>query len=951
MEKPVEVSSDVFSNDDILRQLRDALSRQASGKSAFVLLTSLGQGQIKRIHAGIRIDSGPVDRPEAAQHALAYLEWRATVKELYRRWNQLALELNLPPLDRDDDAVGRWAADARNKIAMQVAAARNHLPTATEELRVLFPFGLSLDDLENIDTARRARNALELNLSRQRLEASRVKLQDARSRLANVAGNVVERMRIFVDEVVGSDKVTALAVAERWEALLRELKYLRELAPQLATVQSIAKKVSASGAPKWAEQLVREPVDGQEDRLTPDDWRATWLWAQQEHFLNAIGNRTQLSALTEQRQVATEDLERIFRGVVRDRTFLMLTQTLTDRVRAALVMFGSAIRQIGAGTGIRARRFRRDAREAMDSCYSAVPCWIMPTWRVSENLPSIPGSFDLVIIDEASQSDVLALPAILRGKKVLVVGDDKQVSPVAVAVEEKKILQLRHNYLTDQPFAAMMVPGRSLYDLMSAVFPGQRTMLREHFRCVEPIIRFSAREFYDNQIRPLRIPKASERLDPPLVDIFVDHGWKEGKVNLPEARVIVDEIEKVVSDPAFRNRTIGVVSLIGANQAQKIQNMLLERIGEETFLHHQIACGDSATFQGKERDIMFVSMVAGANDTRALTGLMYEQRFNVALSRARDRMYLVRSVDDALLKPHDLKARVIRHFQNPMEGAPVDAVDGIALCESDFEREVYRKLVERGWRVRPQVKASDYRIDLVVEGANDRRLAIELDGDKYHGPERWAEDYRRQLALERMGWRFWRCWGSSWTLDPVGCLADLESTLKSLGIEPLGGEWVPARYTEHRIVSRPDVSKAGSVDEALAGEPSSLEEDMDGAIVRFDRLRSRPSAALGEEAGRPAPHTDGPNGREPGAFLYDEERVVEVGDKVVIAYNDDPGTTRTLILSASEKDDPKTGIIYIGRPIAQALLGQAEQEIVELPAGQNAREATILRIEKGAVAA
>ena len=231
---------------------------------------------------------------------------------------------------------------------------------------------------------------------------------------------------------------------------------------------------------------------------------------------------------------------------------------MTDRVRAALVMFVSAIRQIGAGTGIRARRFRRDARDAMDRSYSAVPCWIMPTWRVSESLPSIPGSFDLVVIDEASQSDVMALPAILRGQKVLVVGDDKQVSPVAVGIEEKKILQLRHNYLEDQPFAAMLLPGRSLYDLMSAIFPGQRIMLKEHFRCVEPIIQFSAREFYDNQIRPLRIPKASERLDPPLIDILVENGSKQGKINLAEARVIVDEIEKIASDPAFAKRTIGV---------------------------------------------------------------------------------------------------------------------------------------------------------------------------------------------------------------------------------------------------------------------------------------------------------------------------------------------------------------------------------------------------------
>jgi hypothetical protein len=133
-----------------------------------------------------------------------------------------------------------------------------------------------------------------------------------------------------------------------------------------------------------------------------------------------------------------------------------------------------------------------------------------------------------VIIDEASQSDVTELPALLRGKKILVVGDDRQVSPTAPFVTQEKIGQLattisgavarqknprrrgrspgkpdrafrhpgknraaRHHYLGDMPFKSLLEPGDSIYDLMRAVFPNDRLMLKEHFRCVEPIIRFS----------------------------------------------------------------------------------------------------------------------------------------------------------------------------------------------------------------------------------------------------------------------------------------------------------------------------------------------------------------------------------------------------------------------------------------------------------------------------
>src|SRR5690606_21778769 len=113
---------------------------------------------------------------------------------------------------------------------------------------------------------------------------------------------------------------------------------------------------------------------------------------------------------------------------------------------------------------------------------------------------------------------------------------------------------------------------------------------------------------------PLRIPKASERLDPPLIDIYVPHGQRDGrKRNRAEAEVIVDEIEKLVADPAFEKRTVGVISLLGAEQARLIYDKLLDEIGAELMERHHIMCGDAATFQGQERDIVFLSMVASAD--------------------------------------------------------------------------------------------------------------------------------------------------------------------------------------------------------------------------------------------------------------------------------------------------------------------------------------------------
>jgi very-short-patch-repair endonuclease len=429
----------------------------------------------------------------------------------------------------------------------------------------------------------------------------------------------------------------------------------------------------------------------------------------------------------------------------------------------------------------------------MVDAQAAVPCWIMSHARISETLPATLGAFDLVIVDEASQSDLWALPAILRGKQILVVGDDKQVSPEAGFVAAAKIAELRRRFLAGQPFEAVLTADMSLYDIASTVFAASKVMLREHFRCVQPIIAYSNRVFYKNFIQPVRIPKASERLDPPLVDVYVPGGYRSAKgQNPPEADFIAFEIEAILRDPTMAHRTIGVVSLLGPEQAQLIDRLVRSRCDAAELARRNFACGDARIFQGSERDIVFLSMVADSKNHHALSGVMYDQRFNVAASRARDRMVLVRSVRLEELSTLDLRRTLVEHFAKPMESND-EARSLIELCESGFERDVYTELFERGYRVVPQVPAAGYRIDMVIEGADDRRLAIELDGDEFHGPDKWAADMSRQRVLERAGWTFWRCFASTWSLRRESVLGELLALLANMGIAPLGAlERIPS---------------------------------------------------------------------------------------------------------------------------------------------------------------
>ena len=887
-------------------ELLAAVERAAAGQKPFGL-NPFGKSDVRSTFSSIRILEKTPDRREDWKKIAEVLTWRVELAGALAQWRALAAEYSLPTIPERPDDAARALHALLQRVTAIADCIRQHVPLVEKEIKRLFPFGLNVAEIvSNAEHARRAAESIRTEVSRHRLSGARVKLATAGEKLTACTGRISQRIAAFLAASVGNPDIPADKIADEWSALLHELERVRALRPRLETVERVAADIAKSSAPNWAHAIRTQPVESVEDTLTPIDWRDAWHWARAESHLQSIDGRTRLRELDEQRRASDEEMRRLFHDIVRLRTLLTLKARITRKVDAALQMFLVAIRKIGKGTGKSASRLRRDAREAMESSYAAVPCWIMPTWRISESLPPTLSSFDLVIFDEASQSDISALTAILRAKKVLIVGDDKQVSPTAAFIEEQKLRSLRMHYLDGQPFGALMLPGNSLYELALACYPGRRIMLKEHFRCVEPIIRFCF-QFYTDEIVPVRVPKASERLSPPLVDVYLPHGRKDkSNRNLAEAEAIVEEVARIVTDPKMAGRTIGVISLIGAKQALLIQAMLLERIGEDVYVRHDIACGDSAVFQGKERDIVFISMVECPETCTSKTALPYQQRFNVALSRARDREYLFRSVSDEMLKPEDLKAKVLRHFKNPMEGRATPAGNLMSLCQSGFERDVLARLLALGYRVQPQVKVGPYSIDLVVEGRDDRRLAIELDGDQYHGPERWAEDLTRQRVMERVGWRFWRCWGSSFRLDPDGCIDDLVRSLKSLDIEAVGAGEAPTVWTEFRTASR----KGREQDTPLAEETTS--ED------------------------KTAASNDMP--------AEDKEIVVEIGDRIQVQMS---GDTRVRVVKLmTDKHDPDLGIISAQHPSGAALLGAEEDEEIEFEIDGKPHQWMIIKIER-----
>ena len=93
-------------------------------------------------------------------------------------------------------------------------------------------------------------------------------------------------------------------------------------------------------------------------------------------------------------------------------------------------------------------------------------------------------------------------------------------------------------------------------------------------------------------------------------------------------------------------------------------------------------------------------------------------------------------------------------------------------------------ITAKGYKVIPQVKVGTLgkRIDLVIEGMRNR-LAVECDGDKWHGLDKWEDDMERQRVLERVGWTFWRVRGSQFYLNREKAMSSLWVKLDEMGIE------------------------------------------------------------------------------------------------------------------------------------------------------------------------
>jgi very-short-patch-repair endonuclease/DNA polymerase III delta prime subunit len=596
----------------------------------------------------------------------------------------------------------------------------------------------------------------------------------------------------------------------KYRKILERIYELEQLAPVLER-RNLLLQMLSKAAPNWADAIQnRDSIHDSTD--PPGDVIQAWTWLQLKQELDRR-NAVSFEVLQDKIEKLNKEIQLCTNELINLKAWYYQRKRTGLKQQQALIGYAETVNKMGAGTGKLAPQLRAQAMELVKECRQAVPVWIMSLARVVETFDPANTKFDVVIIDEASQCDVMGLIAMYIAKKVIIVGDHEQVSPLAIGQKLDIVNNLINQHLIGVPLAKLYDGQTSIYDLARASF-GSLICLTEHFRCVPDIIQFSNLLSYEGKIKPLR-DASSSTLHPATIVHYVPNASSNKKVNLIEADEVVKIVIGATKLEEYKNKTFGIITLLGEEQAIEIERRLRRAIPEKEYDARNIICGTAAHFQGDERDVMFLSVVEGPPDKPPLRLLSYgyqdryKKRYNVAASRAKDQLWVIHSLQPGMdLQPNDLRSKLIQFAENPSASIQKVTQD-LEKTDSGFERDVIQRLRKMGYWVTPQWKVGHYRIDMVVEGAEHQKLAIECDGDRYHTIEKLKEDMMRQAVLERLGWRFVRIRGSRYYQNPEEALIPVFTRLAELGIEPLTSKTPTNNTLEDKLLYYKVIEAAG----------------------------------------------------------------------------------------------------------------------------------------------
>ena len=459
---------------------------------------------------------------------------------------------------------------------------------------------------------------------------------------------------------------------------------------------------------------------------------------------------------------------------------------------------------------------------------------ILTTPDVASNLfKGNNGYFDIVMFDEASQLRLEDnLPAILKGRQIIVAGDEHQMPPSNFfskvfdgSIEDEEELEDEVKPVLDKD--NMLLSCESLLDFATEL-NFEKKYLDFHYRSRHPfLIDFSNHAFYNQRLKPL--PNSFDYIPIKYIQVggtFSDH------TNEQEADMVLSILEHNIKRlPDGKYPSVGIATF-NITQRNLIKSKILERQKFSRFQEFNdkifeleengLFVKNLENIQGDERDIIILSTTYGVNKDRKFKQVFGPvnhssgyKLLNVIVTRAKYKIYVCSSIPEEVFlnyRDHlvtegannkkavfyaylayakaisesdmELKKAVFAALlENTNAGRKLD--NRHDLLESPFEEEVYDVLLDHfdEENLLPQFQFAGFRLDIVYDSGilGVPKIAIECDGARYHSSqEAYLHDIYRQRIIENHGFVFHRIWSTNWWRNPKRETVNLVNFIKSV---------------------------------------------------------------------------------------------------------------------------------------------------------------------------
>lgn len=407
-------------------------------------------------------------------------------------------------------------------------------------------------------------------------------------------------------------------------------------------------------------------------------------------------------------------------------------------------------------------------RKLMDSytseIFKVIPCWMASPESVSAMFPLRENLFDLVIMDEASQCYAEnGIPALARGRRVVVTGDNQQLRP-------SDLYRIRLDELDQTDETPVALEVESLLELAAQQLP--QVSLKEHYRSRSlDLIAFSNEHFYQRKL--LLLPHFSDmNLHEPAIRYLNVKGTWQQNTNPVEADAVVNLLNQLIHEHS--NRSIGIVTF-NYPQQQLIQDKLESSVNLLSAVNAslpdqlstlQLFVKNIENVQGDERDIIIFS-TGYAPDEHGRLAMQFgsltmkggQNRLNVAITRARERVYVITSLwpdqlrtDDSLNEGPRLLKAYLHYALDVSKGRfrptpqPADLLPSRSLLKE--------QLAEQHPSWQPELPFAD----LTIKEAGIYQSLVLTDDDTYYQQSVKQAHAYLPLSFASRQWPFQRIW-------------------------------------------------------------------------------------------------------------------------------------------------------------------------------------------------